>query len=135
VPAEAAPGFCSAWRTLALSSTTSTDSVVAAGAAGGTWPAASSGQTNRNSEPRPGSLLTLMLPPIMAASWRQIASPSPAPPNLRLVLLSACEKASKMPACWSGAMPMPVSRTLPPAGPAPGGQPATRADSTTRRAR
>ena len=42
---------------------------------------------------------------------REIASPSPVPPNLRAVPPSACSNSWKMRACSSGAMPMPVSRT------------------------
>ena len=39
-----------------------------------------------------------------------MASPRPVPPYLRLVLPSACWKASKMICCLSAEMPMPVSR-------------------------
>ena len=42
---------------------------------------------------------------------RLMASPRPVPPYLRLVLPSACWKASKMICCLSGWIPMPVSRT------------------------
>ncbi len=42
---------------------------------------------------------------------RLIANPKPVPPYLRLVLPSACWKASKMICCLSDEMPMPVSET------------------------
>ena len=38
--------------------------------------------------------------------------PRPVPPNLRVVLASACAKASKSFSSLSAGMPMPVSRTL-----------------------
>ena len=63
------------------------------------------------SDPRPGSLCTISSPPMRRHSFRLIASPSPVPPNCRVVDVSAWVKASKMRSCWSGAMPMPVSRT------------------------
>ena len=40
-----------------------------------------------------------------------MASPRPVPPNLRLVLASACWNASKMMRCFSAGMPMPLSDT------------------------
>ena len=40
----------------------------------------------------PGTLATLMPPPMSASSRLQMASPSPVPPNCRVVLPSACEK-------------------------------------------
>ena len=39
-----------------------------------------------------------------------MAKPKPVPPYLRLVLPSACWNASKIICCFSGGMPMPVSR-------------------------
>ena len=50
-------------------------------------------------------------PPSSLASSRLMARPRPVPPYLRLVLASACWKASKMIFCFSGGMPMPVSAT------------------------
>jgi hypothetical protein len=54
-------------------------------------------------------LSTRISPPSSAAIWRLIVSPSPVPPNRRLVVPSACWNASKMSCCLSFAMPMPVS--------------------------
>ena len=51
------------------------------------------------------------VPPMRSTMRREIASPRPVPPNLRVVPPSACSNSSKMRACASGAMPMPVSRT------------------------
>ena len=103
-------------RAVALSSTASTrwprsnsvgrSAAPAAGSAGGkreaTW----------NWLPCPGSLVSQMRPPISSTSWALIVSPRPVPPNLRLVDASACAKAPKICHCWSGAMPMPESRTV-----------------------
>ena len=36
--------------------------------------------TNVKHEPRPGSLVQVMVPPSMVANFRQIDSPSPVPP-------------------------------------------------------
>ena len=51
------------------------------------------------------------LPPISSTSCRQIASPSPVPPNLRVVEESAWAKARNRRSWSSAAMPMPVSIT------------------------
>ena len=48
----------------------------------------------------------------MRARRRLMASPSPVPPYLRVVEVSAWLNASNSLPCCSGAMPMPVSRTL-----------------------
>ena len=61
-------------------------------------------------EPSPGSLSTVMSPPIIWQKRRLIASPSPVPPYLRVVEASACVKAWNSLAICSGVMPMPVSR-------------------------
>ena len=61
--------------------------------------------------PRPGSLSTWISPPISRAISRLMDRPSPVPPNLRLIVPSACWNASKMVRSCSGAMPMPVSVT------------------------
>ena len=45
--------------------------------------------SNQNVEPSPGALTRPSLPPISSTSWRQMASPSPVPPNLRVVEESA----------------------------------------------
>ena len=46
--------------------------------------------------PLPGVLWTLISPPSARASSRLIDSPSPVPPYVRLVVPSACWKASKI---------------------------------------
>ena len=61
--------------------------------------------------PRPGSLSTRISPPSMRAISRLIERPRPVPPYLRLVVPSACWKASKMMRCLSSGMPMPLSVT------------------------
>ena len=61
--------------------------------------------------PRPGVEARRISPPSNRDSSRLIASPSPVPPYLRLVLPSACWNASKMICCLSDGMPMPVSLT------------------------
>ena len=74
--------------------------------------ASSSRASNQKRLPCPGSLATPTSPPISCARWRVIARPRPVPPKRRVVELSACVKAANSwPSC-SGAMPMPVSRTL-----------------------
>jgi hypothetical protein len=61
--------------------------------------------------PRPGSLRTWISPPISRAISRLMDSPWPVPPNLRLIVPSACWKASKIVRSCSGGMPIPVSVT------------------------
>ena len=63
----------------------------------------------RNVLPRPGSLSTVICPPISATSRAAIDSPSPVPSYLRVVELSPCSKAWKIFSCFSRGMPMPVS--------------------------
>ena len=62
-------------------------------------------------EPLPGSLSTVMSPPIIWQKRWLIASPSPVPPYLRVVEASACVNAWNSFAICSGVMPMPVSLT------------------------
>ena len=66
---------------------------------------------NQNVEPWPGRISTPISPPIISASVLHIASPSPVPPNLRVVDFSACVKDWKRRAWASGEMPIPVSDT------------------------
>src|SRR5438094_7728141 len=66
---------------------------------------------NQKVEPAPGLLLTPMLPPISSTSLRQMASPKPVPPYLRVVDASAWVKDWNRFSCACSAMPMPVSRT------------------------
>ncbi len=68
--------------------------VAGAGAGGLTacsWPTSRRRDTTKV-DPRSGSLLTLMDPPINATSSWQMDSPSPLPPNRRVVDSSACAK-------------------------------------------
>ena len=53
----------------------------------------------------------LVGPPIMRASLRVMARPSPVPPKRCAVVLSAWLNSSNSLACCSGVMPMPVSQT------------------------
>ena len=50
-------------------------------------------------------------PPIASTSRVEMLRPRPVPPYFRVVEPSACLKGSKMCACWSAGMPMPVSCT------------------------
>ena len=66
---------------------------------------------NQKVEPWPGTLSTPTSPPMSSASLREMASPSPVPPYLRVVEVSACWKLwNRRPRC-SSVRPMPVSRT------------------------
>src|SRR5215467_362201 len=72
---------------------------------------APTGRRTVNTEPVPGSLFTVTSPPIMRASLRVMASPSPVPPKRCAVAASAWLNSSNSFACCSGVMPMPVSAT------------------------
>jgi hypothetical protein len=61
--------------------------------------------------PSPGWLSTQISPCIISTSRRQIARPSPVPPYLRAIELSACAKAPKIFCCVSAEIPTPVSLT------------------------
>src|ERR1700736_6355182 len=64
-----------------------------------------------NVEPRPGSLSTVMSPPIIWQNRRLITSPSPVPPYLLAVVEEAWENSWKsLPIC-SAVIPIPVSAT------------------------
>ena len=52
-----------------------------------------SDSSNQKVEPSPGALIRPILPPISSTSCRQMASPSPVPPNWRVVDESAWENA------------------------------------------
>src|SRR5581483_9519800 len=67
--------------------------------------------TKRKVAPAPGSLSTHIRPPIRDTSCEQMVSPSPVPPYFRVDDVSACENASKIVACLSSEIPMPVSAT------------------------
>ena len=105
---------CRMSRLVWLSSTTSTrtdaSAPMSAGMPAGAWATGRRSPT-RNCDPWPRVLCTPMLPPIMPSRRRQIASPSPVPPNSRVVEPSAWEKCSKILAWAAGARPMPVSST------------------------
>ena len=62
--------------------------------------------------PLPGVLSTQIRPPIRSTRRAAMASPNPVPPWVRVVVPSAWAKASKMSACFSAGMPMPVSVTV-----------------------
>ena len=61
--------------------------------------------------PLPDSLSIQISPPIIFTRRLLMVSPKPVPPYLRVVEVSAWEKAWNSLACCSGVMPMPVSRT------------------------
>ena len=69
------------------------------------------GTVNQNVLPVPASLSTPIVPPIKPTRRRAMASPSPVPPNRRLVEPSAWVNGSNRRSRASGAMPMPVSVT------------------------
>ena len=61
--------------------------------------------------PRWTSLSTHRRPCMRSTSREAMASPRPLPPKRRVIEASACSKTSKMAFCFSGGMPIPVSRT------------------------
>ena len=61
--------------------------------------------------PFPIALSTPIRPPISSTRRREIASPSPVPPNLRVIEVSACLKLWNSSPCCSGVRPMPLSHT------------------------
>src|SRR5262245_44663448 len=69
------------------------------------------GRRTINTEPLPSSLATVTSPPIMRASLRVMARPSPVPPKFCAVVASAWVNSSNSFACCSAVMPMPVSET------------------------
>ena len=54
-----------------------------------------SGSRTVNVDPLPAVLRTVIVPPMSSQNCLQIVSPSPVPPYLRVVELSACENGSK----------------------------------------
>src|SRR5512140_343769 len=74
-------------------------------------PSGCTGSCKVNVDPFPSSLFNVMPPPRSSASLREIDSPRPAPPYLRDSESSSCVKSSNTRACWSAAMPIPVSAT------------------------
>jgi glycine C-acetyltransferase len=61
---------------------------------------------------RPYLFSNAVPPPIASARRRHTVSPSPVPPNRRVVDASACTNGPKISHCLSGAMPIPVSATV-----------------------
>ena len=88
---------CMMRRLVALSSTTRTRSpgngpAVTGERLGWSSFAAPTCTVNKNVLPLPISLSSQMRPPIIVTRRDTMVSPSPVPPYLRVVLLSACEK-------------------------------------------
>src|SRR5262249_2723690 len=69
------------------------------------------GRMTVNVDPFPGSLSTVIRPPSIWESRRQIDSPSPVPLYARVGELSSCRKSSKIFSWSAGAIPIPVSLT------------------------
>ena len=72
----------------------------------------SNAATNENTLPSPTTLSSQMRPPISSTRRLQIVSPSPDPPNRRVVDESACVNRSNTLLMFSCAMPMPLSVTV-----------------------
>ena len=71
------------------------------------------GSRTMNSLPLPGpSLIAVTLPPCISASERAMVRPMPSPPSERARERSPWAKSSNIFGILSGAIPMPVSRTL-----------------------
>ena len=71
-----------------------------------TWCTTGKGSSTRKVLPVPSVLSTPMLPPMSSASRRLIARPSPLPPYLRVVELSACTNGLKMSSATAFGMPI-----------------------------
>ncbi len=103
-------------RSVALSSTTSTDTPrrSGSGSTGSSRSVAASVWTqivNQKVLPLPSSLSTPQSPPMSDTSWLLIARPRPVPPYRRDVEVSACTNGWNTCRSICGAMPMPVSET------------------------
>ena len=77
------------------------------GAATGSGASTYVGSSSSNELPSPGVLRTRISPPSMRVISRLIDRPRPVPPKRRLVVPSACWKASKISRSLSSAMPIP----------------------------
>ena len=103
-------------RLVSLSSTTSTGRARTPSGRGAARSPGSSAKpsvaVNVKVVPMPRVLSRARSPPIILASRRLMANPSPVPPNFLEVELSAWLNAWNSRPCCSGGMPMPVSRTL-----------------------
>src|SRR5260370_30344861 len=84
---------------------------ITAGKFHGAYVCSPPGSRTVNTEPLPGSLATVTSPPIMRASLRVMARPSPVPPKRCAVVASAWLNSLNSFACCSAVMPMPVSET------------------------
>jgi hypothetical protein len=121
-------------RASSLSSTISTSSGFAppwAAMVSAAAPGTSSPIEKLKQVPRPSSLCSTSSPPIRATSRWQITSPRPVPPKRRVVLASAWVKPWKIRPWFSGAMPMPVSRTAIATATRPGPARVQRSETTT----
>ena len=103
-------------RFISLSSTTKALSFSIAGCAScGSMVAAAvpikNGTVKVKVLPLSGALSSSISPFISRISRAEMESPSPVPPNSRVVDESPCEKASKICCCLSLGIPMPVSKT------------------------
>jgi hypothetical protein len=86
-------------------------SLTTAGKFHGVYVCSPAGSRTVNTDPLPGSLVTVTSPPIIRASLRVMARPRPVPPKRCAVVASAWLNSSNSFACCSGVMPMPVSET------------------------
>ena len=123
-------------RFVALSSTTSTRIPWRHGGSGGGGSGcAGSARPSRSVKwnwlPCPGSLSTQIRPSIISTRREAMASPSPVPPWRRVIEASACSNISKMAACLSAGMPMPVSLTQKCSAASVGDSDSARTSSTT----
>ena len=96
-------------RSTCIGAAAATGSAAAGGSA--PLPTAGAGMARTKVLPMPGTLRSVIPPPMRSASWRQIASPRPVPPARRASEVSAWTKCSKTRSCCSAGMPIPVSST------------------------
>ena len=92
-------------------STVSSEAKTSSGDNIGTSLRSSCGIVTKNVLPSPGTLLTIIFPPIASDSFLEIDKPRPVPPKRRVIETSACVKASKIVACCCSLIPIPVSLT------------------------
>ena len=81
------------------------------GPAAPTNDAVATGSVSVNTLPAPGVLSAVRSPPMPRARSRLMARPSPTPSCGRVCRWSTCTNGSKIVASFSGAIPIPVSRT------------------------
>lgn len=63
----------------------------------------------RKADPFPSTLSTVSVAPMSRQIEREMASPSPVPPNCLVVSTDACSNASKIASRRDAGMPIPVS--------------------------